>query len=52
MSTCTAVPRMPMVATGVPTFMSPVCATSPAMKVIEPCTRLMSAEFAEPGAGL
>ena len=37
-----------MVATGVPTRMSPVCATSPATKVIEPCTRLISDELAEP----
>ena len=39
-----------MVATGVPTFMSPVLATCPATKVIEPCTRLNSAELPAPSA--
>ena len=49
-STSTAVPRMPMVATGVSTFMSPVFATCPATKLIEPCTRLISAELLLPPA--
>ena len=36
---------MPMVATGVPTFMSPVLATWPATKLAAPCTRVNSDEF-------
>ena len=35
-----------MVATGVPTFMSPVLATWPATKLAAPCTRVNSEEFA------
>ena len=41
----TVVPRMPMVATGVSTRISPVLATCPATKVIEPFTRLKMPEF-------
>ena len=39
-STCGVVPRMPMVATGVSTFMSPVFATLPATNVNVPLVRL------------
>src|SRR5262249_53244991 len=39
-STRGVVPRMPMVATGVSTFMSPVFATLPAMNVKVPLVRL------------
>ena len=39
MSSFTAVPRMPMAATGVATFMSPVLATWPATKLAAPCTK-------------
>ena len=49
-SAFTAVPRMPMVATGVSTFMSPVLATWPATKLKVPCTRLMLAELLLPPA--
>ena len=41
-STSTAVPRIPMVATGVSTFMSPCLAVAPATKEIVPATRLSS----------
>ena len=44
-ATCTAVPRMPMVATGVSTFMSPVWATLPATKPIDPWTSVSSDEL-------
>jgi len=47
-STRTAVPRIPMVATGVATFMSPCLAVSPATKVMVPCTRLSRDEFDDP----
>jgi hypothetical protein len=46
--TSTAVPRMPMVATGVLTFMSPCLAVSPATKVMVPATRLSSDELLDP----
>ena len=38
-------PRMPTVATGVPTFMSPVFATCPATKLAAPCIRVNSEVF-------
>src|SRR5436309_4712715 len=41
-------PRIPMVATGVSTFMSPVFATFPAMKVNVPLAKLMNAELEVP----
>jgi hypothetical protein len=44
-STRGAVPRMPNVPTGVSTFMSPVCATFPAMKLKVPLVRLTRLEF-------
>ena len=47
-STSTAVPRMPMVATGVSIFMSPCLAVSPATKVMVPATRLSSEELFDP----
>jgi hypothetical protein len=47
-STSTAVPRMPMVATGVSTFMSPCLAVAPATKEMVPCTRLSSEELFDP----
>ncbi len=47
-STSTAVPRMPMVATGVSTFMSPCLAVSPATKEMVPATRLISDELFDP----
>ena len=47
-STSTAVPRMPMVATGVSTFMSPCLAVSPATKEMVPATRLISEELFDP----
>jgi hypothetical protein len=40
-----AVPRIPMVATGVSSFISPVRATWPATKLNVPLTRLTTAEF-------
>ena len=43
-----AVPRMPMVATGVSTFMSPCFAVSPATKEMVPATRLSSDELFDP----
>ena len=42
MSSFTAVPRIPMTATGVATFMSPVLATWPAMKLAAPSTKVMN----------
>ena len=47
-STSTAVPRMPMVATGVSTFMSPFLAVAPATNEIVPCTRLSSDLLSDP----
>ena len=47
-STSTAVPRMPMVATGVSTFMSPFLAVAPATNEMVPCTRLSSDELFDP----
>ena len=47
-STRTAVPRMPMVATGVSTFMSPCFAVSPATNVMVPATKLSSDELFDP----
>src|ERR1700730_8456515 len=47
-STRGAVPRIPIVATGVSTFISPVCAISPAMKVNVPLTRFIRLEFELP----
>lgn len=44
-STRGAVPRIPMVPTGVATFMLPVCEMLPAMKVNVPFARLSSVEF-------
>src|SRR5689334_20874285 len=44
-STSTAVPRIPMVATGVSTRMSPVFATLPATKLMVPWTMLIRAEL-------
>ena len=44
----TAVPRMPIVATGVSIFMSPCLAVSPATKVMVPATRLSSEELLDP----
>ena len=46
-STCGVVPRIPMVATGVSIFMSPVFATLPAIKVKVPLVRLIRLEFDE-----
>ena len=45
MSRFTAVPRIPMTATGVATFMSPVLATWPATKLAAPCTKVKNDEF-------
>ena len=45
-STCGVVPRMPIVATGVSTFMSPLFAILPATKVNVPFVRLSNVEFA------
>ena len=47
-STSTAVPRMPMVATGVSIFMSPCLAVWPATNEIVPDTRLISVELSDP----
>ncbi len=47
-STSTAVPRMPIVATGVVTFMSPCFAVSPATNEMVPATRLSSEELFDP----
>ncbi len=47
-STSTAVPRMPMVATGVSIFMSPCLAVSPATKVMVPATRLIKEALLDP----
>ena len=47
-STSTAVPRMPMVATGVSTFMSPFLAVAPATKEMVPATRLSSDLLSDP----
>ena len=47
-STSTAVPRMPMVATGVSTFMSPCLAVAPATNEMVPCTRLISDLLSDP----
>jgi hypothetical protein len=47
-STCGVVPRIPMVATGVSIFISPVFATLPAIKVKVPLVRLIRTEFDEP----
>ena len=47
-STSTAVPRMPMVATGVSTFMSPFLAVAPATNEIVPATRLSSDLLSDP----
>src|SRR4029077_2174628 len=44
-STCGVVPRMPIVATGVSTFMSPDFAILPATKVKVPFVRLSKVEF-------
>src|SRR5580658_4105295 len=44
-STRGAVPLIPIVPTGVSTFMSPVCATLPAMKVNVPLVKLIKLEF-------
>jgi hypothetical protein len=44
-STRGAVPRIPMVPTGVLTFMLPVCATSPAMNVNVPLVKLIRLEL-------
>ena len=49
-SALTSVPRMPIVATGVPTRISPLLAIWPARKVTEPWTMLSSAEFCAPPA--
>ena len=46
-STCGVVPRIPMVATGVSIFISPVFATLPAIKVKVPLVRLIRLEFDE-----
>ena len=47
-STSTAVPRMPMVATGVSIFMSPCLAVSPATNEMVPATRLISDGIVRP----
>jgi hypothetical protein len=47
-STRGAVPRIPIVPMGVSTFMLPVCATLPAMKVNVPLVRLSRVEFELP----
>ena len=47
-STCGVVPRIPIVATGVSTFISPVFATLPAIKVNVPFVRLMRVELFDP----
>ena len=47
-STSTAVPRIPMVAVGVSTFMSPCLAVAPATKRNGPRTRVSSEELFEP----
>src|SRR5438046_9802951 len=47
-STCGVVPRMPMVATGVSIFISPVFATLPAMNVNVPLDRLKNVDFGLP----
>src|SRR6266566_4252094 len=44
-STCGVVPRMPIVATGVSIFMSPVLAILPATNVNEPLVKLNSVEL-------
>src|SRR5450432_3568720 len=47
-STSTAVPRIPMVATGVSIFMSPCLAVSPATNEMVPATRLSNDEWFDP----
>ena len=47
-STRGAVPRMPIVPTGVSTFMLPLCATAPAMKVNVPLVKLIRLELEWP----
>ena len=47
-STRTAVPRMPMVAVGVSTFMSPCFAVAPATNEMVPCTRVSNEELLAP----
>ena len=47
-STRTAVPRMPMVAVGVSTFMSPFFAVAPATNEMVPCTSVSNEALFDP----